>query len=174
MPSLSSLRDLGEFPVTLSGQSFESFPSKRLCLYGEWTLGTKVGETWSERQATRSSDQLLHVTTPKGAIDLRHGQVRLYVAGGGVRTYKREDATAPEFVREFLDTHPVLMLEEVVLTAGTKYYARVNAESYWLPPTSPGGEPHRQQNLVLSISDLPFKDGKPQRPLAPSFLDIVY
>ena len=175
IPTLQTLKELGEFTVTLSGQNSPSYPSEQPCLYGEWTVGRKSGDEWAERVATRHSGDALHIATPKGAIDLRHGQVRLYVAGSGLRTYTRAAAaTAPEFVRDLLADHDALTLEEVVLKSGTTYHARVSSESYWLPPSSPNGEPRRQQNLVLSISDLPFKDGKPQRPLAPSFLDIVY
>lgn len=173
--ALQTLKELGEFTVTLSGQTFPSYPSQQPCLYGEWTVGKKSGDDWAERVATRHAGDSLHITTPKGAIDLRHGQVRLYVGGSNLRTYTRAAAaTAPEFVRDLLADHAELTLEEVVLKAGTTYHARVSSESYWLPPSSSNGEPRRQQNLVLSISDLPFKDGKPQRPLAPSFLDIVY
>lgn len=175
IPTLPSLQPLGEFAVTLSGESFASFPSERPCLYGEWAIGTKLGDEWAERFATHHSGTPLHVVTPQGTIDLRHGQVRLYVAPSAARQFtKANAATAPEIVRELVVDHAALTLEEVVLTAGTTYYARVDAESYLLPPAGPGDPPVRRQNLVLSISDRPFKNGKPQRLLAPSFIGIVY
>jgi hypothetical protein len=175
IPTLQSLKELGEFAVTLSGQRMASFPSEQPCLYSEWAIGTKRGDEWVERLATHHAGTPLHVVTPQGPIELRHGQVRLYVAPGAARHYSRADAaTAPEIVRDLLAEHAALTLEEVVLTAGTTYYARVDAEGYLLPPPSPDSPPKRQQNLVLSISDRPFKGGKPQRPLAPSFIGIVY
>lgn len=175
IPTLQSLKPLGEFAVTVSGQSFASFPSARMCLYGEWAIGTKRGGEWVVRLATQHSGAPLHIATPQGAIDLRHGQVRLYVTPEAARHYARADAaTAPLPVRELLTEHEALTLEEVVLNAGTTYYARVDSEGYFLPPASPDGAPVRRQNLVLAISDRPFKAGKPQRPLAPSFIDIVY
>jgi hypothetical protein len=174
IPTLPSLQPLGEFAVTLSGESFASFPSERPCLYGEWAIGTKVGDEWAERFATHHSGTPLHVVTPQGTIDCGTA-VRLHVAPSAARQFtKANAATAPEIVRELVVDHAALTLEEVVLTAGTTYYARVDAESYFLPPTSPGGAPVRRQNLVLEISDRPFKDGKPQRLLAPSFIGIVY
>lgn len=173
--NLESLKPLGEFAVTLSGQSIPSFPSEQPCLYGEWAVGTKRGDEWVERFATQHSGTPLRVVTPQGPIELRHGHVRLYVAPSAARQYNKANATtAPEIVRELLAEHAALTLEEVVLTGGTTYYARVDAESYLLPPTGPDEPPVRRQNLVLSISDRPFKNGKPQRPLAPSFIGIVY
>ena len=175
MPPLESLTALGEFDVRVSGQTFASFPSEQPCVYGEWAIGTKHGDEWVERLATQHSGAPLHITTPQGVITLRHGQVRLHVAPSAVRHYSPATAAeAPAIVREFLAEHAALTVEEVVLTAGTTYYARVDAEGHLLPPQSLDNQPIRRQTLVLTISDHPFKDGTPQQPLAPSFVGIVY
>ena len=69
------------------------------------------------------------------------------------RQYTRRDITsAPELIREHLkrDGRPI-HVEEILLEEGRTYYAMVDAES------------------KLALSDMPFQDGRPQRPVTPAY-----
>jgi hypothetical protein len=48
-----------------------------------------------------------------------------------------------------------VLLMEYGLVPGREYFARVEVESYFLPPAGPGAEPRRRETLVLHLSDLP-------------------
>lgn len=51
-------------------------------------------------------------------------------------------------------------LEEYCLMINDDYFAKVSAESYYLPPENPEGEPKECENLVLWVSDFPFQGWK--------------
>ena len=172
--TVQSLKDVDAFTVTIDGPTLESFPSKRPCRYFEWAIGEKRGDTWAVRVAASHSGAPVTVVTPRGRIEVRYNSMRLYLPASASRRYTRAGAAnAPEIVREHLVENDAITLEEYVLEAGRQYHARVDVETYFLPP-EPGGDPRRQQHFVLAISDLPFKNGKPQRPLTPAFVGITY
>ena len=54
--SVESLRSLGPFTVTVRGETLDSFPSKRPCLYFECTAGYKRNDSWTERLLTGRSE----------------------------------------------------------------------------------------------------------------------
>ena len=69
LDSVESLRSLGQFTVTARGETLESFPSKRKCLYFEWTAGYKLDGGWAERLLTSRSDEALTLVTPRGLLE---------------------------------------------------------------------------------------------------------
>lgn len=173
--TVQSLKDLGAFTVTIDGPALESFPSKRPCRYFEWAVGEKQADTWAVRFAASHSGTPVTIVTPRGRIGVRYSSMRLYLPASASHRYTRADAAAaPEIVRAHLSESEAITLEEFVLEAGRRYYARVDVETYFLPPEPGAGQPARRQHFVLAISDLPFKNGKPQRPLTPAFQDITY
>ena len=150
--SVESLRSLGQFTVTARGETLESFPSKRKCLYFEWTAGYKQGGDWAERILTSHSRESLTLVTPRGLIEAPFASLRLYLPVAAAHRYTRQDeANAPDLIREQLKRDGrTIDLEEILLEEGRTYYAMVDIGS------------------TLAVSDLPFKDGKPQRALTPA------
>lgn len=163
--SLESLKSLGEFTVTIEGEP-----------YSEFAAGYKEDGRWAERIATSHSGKPVAILTPRGRLEARFAMLRLYLAVATSQRYTRQEtASAPELIRDELekDGRPVVV-EEIVMQAGRTYYAKVETVSYMLPPERAGAPPSRHTNLVLAISDLPFKNGRPQRPLTPAFEGITY
>lgn len=176
MPTLSSLRKLGSFTVTLKGATVESFPSGASCIYFEWVYGEKRGDEWVMFSKGYQSGDGVTVITSEGEIELGLNQLRLYLAPAYSRVYaplQKDDA--PEIVREMIasENKPIIV-EEYRLDSNTTYYARVDSESYWLPPEGDDKPPSRHANHVLAISDLPFEDNVPQRPLTPAYQGWSY
>ena len=175
-PTLESLKRLGEFKVTAEGEPLESFPSGRPAVYFEWAAGYKVNDQWAERTASGHSGRPVTMVTPRGRLDASFAALRLYLPVTTSRSYSRRDAEgAPDVIREQLrsDARPILV-EDIVLEANKTYYAKVDTEGYWLPPDRDGGKPSRRFKAVLAISDLPFENGKPQRPLTPAYQSLSY
>lgn len=170
--SLDSIRDR-EFIVTVDGPVLTSFPSGRPCVYWEWAAGELRDGAWAVRIAGAHSGSTLLIKTPQGTVQLSHGSVRLYVGPAAAHRYSQSrTAPVPEPLRELLREMDPLTVEEYVLEPGRAYFARVEIETSMLPPR--GDEPpKRRRTLVLGISDLPFVNGKPQRPLAPSFAGLA-
>jgi hypothetical protein len=152
LDSVESLRSLGQFTVTARGETLESFPSKRKCLYFEWAAGYKLDGDWAERLLTGHSDKSLTMVTPRGLLEARFASLRLYLPVVAAHRYTRQDAAnAPGLLREHLKRDGrTIDLEEILLEEGRIYYAMVDVDS------------------KLAISDLPFKDGKPQRTVTPA------
>ena len=150
--SVESLRSLGQFTVTARGETLETFPSKRRCLYFEWTAGYKVDGDWAERLLTGHSDKSLTIVTPRGLLEGRFDSLRLYLPVAAAHRYTRQDAAnAPDLLLAHLNRDGrTIDLEEILLEEGRTYYAMVDVGS------------------KLAISDLPFKDGKPQRQVTPA------
>lgn len=151
--SVESLRSLGQFTITARGETLESFPSKRHCLYFEWTAGYKLDGDWAERLVTGHSDKSLTMVTPRGLLEAPFASLQLYLPVTAAHHYTRQAETnAPDLLREQLKRDGrTIDLEEILLEEGRTYYAMVDVGS------------------KLAISDLPFKDGKPQRPLTPAY-----
>jgi hypothetical protein len=151
--NVESLRSLGQFTVTAKGATLESFPSKRKCLYFEWAAGYKLDGGWAEQLLTGRSDTSLTMVTPRGLLEAPFASLRLYLPVAAAHRYTRQDAAnAPDLLREQLNRDGrTIDLEEILLEEGRTYYAMVDVGS------------------KLAISDLPFKDGKSQRPLTPAY-----
>jgi hypothetical protein len=151
--SVESLRTLGQFTVTATGETLESFPSKRKCLYFEWTAGYKLAGDWTETLLTSRSAKTLTLVTPRGLLEAPFTSLRLYLPVTAAHLFSRQDeAHAPDLLREQLkrDGRPI-DLDETLLEEGRTYYAMVEA------------------GATLAVSDLPFNDGKPQRRLTPAY-----
>jgi hypothetical protein len=157
LDSVESLRSLGQFTVTARGETLESFPSKRTCLYFEWTAGYKVAGDWAERLLTGHSDKALTIVTPRGLLEAPSASLRLYLPVTAAHRYTLQDeANAPDLLREHLKRDGrTIDLDEILLEEGRTYYAMVD------------------DGARLAISDLPFKDGKPQRALAPASQSVT-
>ena len=151
--SVESLRSLGQFTVTARGETLESFPSKRHCLYFEWAAGYKLNGDWAERILTNHSHESLTMVTPRGLLEAPFASMRLYLPVAAAHRYTRQgEANAPELLREQLERDGrTIDLEEILLEEGRTYYAMVDVGSR------------------LAISDMPFKDGRPQRALTPAY-----
>jgi len=115
------------------------------------------------------------VVTPQAPIDLRNRDLRLYVAPVQTRKYARQNSgDAPDIVREHPADRPAVSLAEYVLEGRPSYHALVTVDRYLVPPDSVFAPPGRREHAVLAISDLPFRNGRAQRPLTPSFVGITY
>jgi len=176
MPTLSSLRKLGSFTVTLKGTTMESFPSGASCIYFEWVHGEKKDEEWVMFSKGWQSGDGITVKTGEGEIELGVNQLRLYLAPAYSHIYTPQQMDdAPEVVREMIESeNKPITVEEYRLDSYATYYARVDSESYWLPPEDDDKPPSRHLNYVLAISDLPFVDNEPQRPLTPAYQGWSY
>ena len=104
------------------------------------------------RIETIHSNSVLTMVTPRGLLEAPFAYLRLYLPVAAVHRYTRQDeANAPDLLREQLKRDGrTIELEEILLEEGRTYYAMVDVGSR------------------LAISDMPFKDGKPQRPLTPA------
>ena len=176
MPTLSSLRKLGSFSVTLKGTTIESFPSGAACIYFEWVYGEKKGDEWVMFSKGYQSGDGVTVITSEGEIALSVNQLRLYLAPAYSRVYTPQEIdTAPEIVREMIASeNKPITVEEYRLNSNVTYYAHVDSESYWLPPEGDDKPPSRHANHLLAISDLPFVDGESQRALTPAYQGWSY
>jgi hypothetical protein len=175
--NLESLQNLGNFQVRIYGKEIESYPAKSKCVYLEWMYGEKNDENnWVSFTIGYRSNTPIQVSTPRGIIDVPINRVRLYIAPFYSQVFTREDIEkAPKIIKNQLsDEDKPVSMESYRLTPGRVYYARVQIEGYHLPPDSPGGSPGQHFNSVLLISDMPFKKGKPQRPLTPGFRGFTY
>lgn len=176
MLTLSSLRKLETFSVTLKGTTMGSFPSGASCIYFEWVYGEKKGDERVMFSKGWQSGDGVTVITGEGEIELGVNQLRLYLAPAYSRVYTPQEMDdAPEIVREMIASeNKPITVEEYRLDSNVIYYARVDSESYWLPPEGNDKPPSRHVNRVLAISDLPFVDGEPQRPMTPAYQGWSY
>jgi len=175
MPTLSSLRKLGSFTVTLKGATIESFPSGAPCIYFEWVYGEKKDDEWVMFSKGWQSGDGVTVISGEGEIELGVNQLRLYLAPAYSRVYAPQQINdAPEIVREMIASeNKPITVEEYRLVENQTYFARVDSESYWLPPED-DKPPSRRMNHVLAISDLPFGEGERQRMLTPAYRGWSY
>lgn len=168
--TLTALDGLPPFEVTLGGAPIPSSLSNVPSLYFEWWFGDRMGDRWATRWSGGRSSKSLGVTTPRGTIELQLNDVRLYLAAVATQRFGPADvATAPPAMREELARATrSLVAEEYRLEAGHRYYAHVARESFRLPPRG-GGPPTEREHVVLAISDAPFVNNQPQRPLTPAY-----
>ncbi len=181
MTQLDSLRDLQSldaFEVTLEGTSQQAFFSKKTCVYFEWSFGEgqSADGNWVTSWRGYRSDAQLSVKTPKGMLDLSANDLRPYLGPSYEQTFTADNAAnAPQVIRDRIkEGHPTLNAKEFCLEPGRSYYARVVVESFMLPPRPGSQQPGRGEHAVLSISDMPYKDGHPQRPISPAFKNHRY
>lgn len=175
MLTLSSLRNIEPFTVTLKGATMESYPSGVSCIYFEWVYGEKKEDEWVMFSKGWQSGDGVTVITGEGEIELGVNQLRLYLTPAYSRVYAPHQINdAPEIAREMIASeNKPITVEEYRLDSNTTYYAHVDSESYWLPPED-DKPPSRHVNYVLAISDLPFVDNEPQRPLTPAYQGWSY
>jgi len=170
--TLDALRDR-DLTVTIGGPAMLSFPSEHACVYWEWAAGEMRDGRWAVRIAGGHSGSVLVVNTSTGTLELPHGRVRLYLGAAAAHRYTRTSSpAAPGPLRPLLAEMDPLVVEEYVLESGRTYHARVEIETSMLPPVGPA-PPERRRTAVLAISDLPFVNGQPQRPLTPSFVGFA-
>jgi hypothetical protein len=174
--TLADLEDLGEFTVTLGGQERPSFPDDKPTLYAEAVYGVRQGEAWASWTQIGARGEALVVHTPRGDLTVSPHLLRLYLEPDYARTYRPEQAAeAPEIMQDDLRTSDKpLEIVRYALQKGRTYHARVDREGYYLPPAGPEGEPQRRFNRVLTLSDMPFVNGRPTKPPTPRSGSIVY
>lgn len=143
----------------------------------ERVQGVKGPSGWVQFTTWRSPGGVLQLSlpdTPPIAVPTR--DLRLYLPAMDTRTFGPAEAGgAPAPVREALvrDGGPVTV-EVYALRAATRYHVRVAIETYHLPPEGPEGRPETASHTVLWVSDRPFVQGRPTRPLTPAGLQHTY
>ncbi|MGE5224062.1 MAG: hypothetical protein ACM3PY_16605 [Omnitrophica WOR_2 bacterium] len=173
---LGILPEYGCFQVSLEGETQEAFFTHKPAVYQEWIYGVKEPGGWIMTwQGFRSRNPVM-VTTPLGKLTLRAYQIRLYTAPVYSRVFSVMDAgKAPEPVkRKILQENRPLTVEEYRLDPGKIYYACAEIGQYSLPPWPAESPRAASRNIILAISDLPFIDNRPQRPVTPSCLNLTY
>jgi hypothetical protein len=106
----------------------------------------------------------------KVEVDFR--DIRTYIEETYKQLYTKKDVSkAPEFVRDDLKERPQVLVCEYGLQSGKIYYAKFNTDHFYV--NGPDG-PKQRTNIVIWISDKPFKDGKPQMPLTPMYSGWSY
>jgi hypothetical protein len=173
--TLESLKDRSPFKVTLQGQIGQSFLAHKKCLYFEWHYGEKTDGEWISRTTGYQTTEPLILVLPEGQLEIGINKLRLYLSPTvGLKFTGKEKREIPEVIRERLaETGGVVIAEEFVLEPGKTYYARVGEESYLLPPDE-SGRPIRRHNTILELSDKPFVEGKPRRPITPAYRGWTY
>jgi hypothetical protein len=139
--------------------------------------GVKGPSGWVQFTSWRSPGGLLRLALPEApAIAVHTTDLRLYLPPLQTSTFRPgEAAAAPALVREALlqEGGPVT-LEVYALRASTPYHVRVAVETYHLPPDGPEGRPETASHAVLWVSDRPFVQGRPSRPLTPAGMQHTY
>jgi hypothetical protein len=139
--------------------------------------GLKGPSGWVQFTSWRSPGGLLRLSLPEApSIAVHSRDLRLHLPPLDARTFGPADAAgAPASVRETLrrEGGPVT-LEVYALRAATRYHVRVAVETYHLPPDGPEGHPETASHTVLWVSDRPFVQGRPTRPLTPAGLQHTY
>lgn len=174
--ALEDLAGLTEFPITLSGETLETYLSKKPCLYFEWHFGVKIDGDWDWFSTGYHHETDLVIETPKGPVEVSWRKCRLFLNPSWTKTVAPGNASeAPEVVREKLaEEKKPITIEEYALLPGKTYFARLDTESYHLPPRPPDMKPQRRTNTVIWISDQPFRDGKPVSLITPTFKSWSY
>lgn len=178
---LADLVDLGEFELRFGGAVQSSFLGHLPCAWFEWHWGEPASPeleaetgvplaSWSSY--TAEADLVAH--TPRGELELSWRSLRPYLAPAFDQTWTRGKARgAPKVVRADLRNGPVRAVEYCLAT-DRSYYARVNVETYMLPPEGPGEPPGEGRNAVLVVSDVPFVEGRPPHSITPTFRGWSY
>lgn len=176
-------RSLGELPSGWEGvASFEGDPVEAVARGGppallvERVQGVKGPQGWELFTSYRSPSPRIRLVLPDGPIEVPAGSLRLHLPPLQARLYQVKDrAKAPAPIRDLLDEERrPITAEMFALRARTSYHVRVSRETYHLPPAGPDGNPERRSNPVIWVSDLPFVEGRPQRPLTPAGRQHTY
>jgi hypothetical protein len=172
----SSLPEYGSFQVSLEGEIQEAFFTHKPAVYQEWTYGVKEPGGWSMTWQGFRSRNPVTVITPFGKLTLRVYQLRLYIAPVYSRVFSVMDAgKAPEVVKKkILQENRPLTVEEYRLDPRKIYFACAEIEQYSPPPLPGENQNATGRNIILAISDLPFIQNRPQRPVTPSCLNLTY
>ncbi len=165
------------FEIVFIGDGEKSLESKKEYIYFEVVLyyGEDVLEGTYRILYNREGD-FTFAYDDKYNVNIRWRKLRPYIADIWEKEFSRDDSdTAPPSVKNVFKKKGVkkAKLVEVGIEKDKKYYAMFKQESYYLPPTR-GGKPKRKTNLVLMVSDKPFKDKKPQTELSPLFKEWTY
>ena len=131
----SLVGDTVPFQVQLEGEPVQSFLSKKTCVYFEWTYGVREGVNWQTRWNGYHTQTPVVVLTPKGKLTLPTTRLRTYLGPTFERTWtKKDQAKAPDVVKEKLVEEPAITAVEHCLEPGKTYYARLHVDTYHLPP----------------------------------------
>ena len=127
------------------------------------------------RDGTDTNSRLRWWCHPQGKLTLPPRDCT-YLGPTFERTWtKKDQAKAPDVVKEKLVEEPAITAVEHCLEPGKTYYARLHVDTYHLPPLPGEREPSKCRNPLLWISDQPFgEDGKPKLPLTPAYQGWSY
>jgi hypothetical protein len=176
LDSLDALQADAPFAITVDGERQRSFLGQKACVYFEWSYGEPGPDgAWAVSFRGYQSEAEVKVKTPRGELSLRPGDLRVHVPPSTERSYDaaKKGDIVPEVIRGAFDEHPKLEAKEFCLEPGKTYQAVVTAEHFKLPP-KPGKGPTTRTHLVLTVSDVPFVDGKSPTPLTPAYRGRTY
>lgn len=173
---LDELEKLGVFEVKLEGDCEQSYLTRKSVLYFEWLYGEKDEKGWVSYSTAYHSEKPFNVITPAGTLELQTNRLRPYLAPSFEKAYSGDSIKdAPPAVKAYYEEkRTTVSVEEYCLEPGRIYYAKVETETYYLPPMPDEEKPVRRHNKVLALSDLPFQDGKPRRQLTPLYRGWTY
>ncbi|MEB3196469.1 MAG: hypothetical protein VKP62_04625 [Candidatus Sericytochromatia bacterium] len=166
--------DLGDLPAELVVQ-LAGPPAVELrlpglpILYAERVYGKWGTAGWESATTLQTAHRTLQVRAPQGRLTLSVDRLRLFLAPAWQKSYEQAEADqAPPPIQEALREDGAPITEHVfVLRARTPYHARVATETLSLPPDRWRELDRRPTRQVLWLSDLPFLEGRPQRPPTP-------
>ncbi|MBI5549155.1 MAG: hypothetical protein HY901_35160 [Deltaproteobacteria bacterium] len=162
------------FKVQVDGDQV-AFLGKMKTAYFEWMYGHKEGGKWLQYSIAYRSEAPLLLEADGLRAAIPAARVRVYVAPSFEKEFKPGDEAAPEIVREYMAKGKVSAhVAEYRLEAGKTFEAVMHEETYLLPPNGPGQPPGKGKNLVLRISEKPFKDGEPQVGATPVYMAWTY
>jgi hypothetical protein len=167
---LSDFAEDAPFEVTFAAEEKKSAVGEA-CLWWEMDVGDR-GPVTPESNGWRTWSHIwteggpFVLSTPRGELAMDDQKLRFHIAPALEETWRRDTKRIPEEAKDhYFGDREVLSAVEYRLVAGQTYYARVDVETYHLPPHGPGEKPREGRNTVLMVSDKPFVDGKPQVPL---------
>lgn len=167
-----TLKDLAAYDsmsVTLEGDPALSYLTGDSSYYSEWAYGYAASDGSASLTPGYQSNAPLKVITPYGEVTLDVFTIRAFLGPSFSRSYDRGSLSiAPAPIQRLLEQRDgTIAIREYVIKPGRTYYARVHTETFYQPAAD--GTPQELVQHVLEISDLPFKNGKPQREATPSY-----
>lgn len=132
--------------------------------YGKWGVAG-----WDSVTTLQTAQRTLQLRVPQGRLTLSIDRMRLFLAPAAQHRYEAADAArAVPAIQEALQLDGPPITEQIFALRGrTPYHVRLATETISLPPDPWRELTRRPTRLVLWLSDLPFREGRPQRPPTP-------
>ena len=192
---ISDIEKWGEFVLVFTGEPIETYWGKQSCVWFSANYGSyreKPSDYASEEEHQRWLEDggwaevvLLYNTEKDVQVVVDHNgetqqmlvswrRLRPHISPSFLREYEGVPESLP-FLEAWFSRHsePVTMAE-FCLHPDRRYHARVETETYHLPPSGPDAEPEVGVNHVLVISDEPFLGSSLSKAAIPLFLNWMY